>query len=370
VAICTGSGYTFCVTACETHANLKASRLMPKFSCLPLTLAAAIVALPSIGFADLSAECSGKLADKRLLVIVPNAAGGGYDTYGRALAPVFEQVAGLRADVVNMPGAGGLVALTRLTTSGPEDLVVMVENINDVLRSELAEGAEPWIEKVKILGVFHNEPSAWLGRPGTSLGTPGTKFVAAAASSDSLVEFKLGGQAIGLNIEMISGYGGSKETEAALLRGEADLASNSLTTSLKGAASGDLEILMLLSDKPNPRAPGVPHLAGEDGLAAEYAKTLPAEDRALHIERAGLAADLSFDIRAIFSSATMRPDLQACLGEAAQEVIFSDAFRDAAEKQGRPVTPMPADEVTALLGRFATLQSRLQDWQESDAAKQ
>ncbi|MDG1282139.1 MAG: hypothetical protein P8O10_12605 [Pseudorhodobacter sp.] len=344
---------------------------MPKFSSLPLTLAAAMAVLPSIGFADLSAECSGKLADKRLLVIVPNAAGGGYDTYGRALAPVFEQVAGLRADVVNMPGAGGIVALTRLTTSGPDDLVVMVENINDVLGAERPDGAESWIDKVRMLGVFHNEPSAWFGRTGTLLDTPGTKFVAAAISSnEGVVEFKLGGQAIGLNIDTIAGYGGSKDMEAAVLRGEADLVSNSLTTSLKRAASGDLEILMLLSDKPNPRAPGVPHLAGEDGLAAEYAKTLPAEDRALHIERAGLAADMSFDIRAIFSSATMRPDLQACLEEAAQEVIFSDAFREVAEKQGRPVTPMPADEVAAVLGRFATLQSRLQDWQESDAAKQ
>jgi tripartite-type tricarboxylate transporter receptor subunit TctC len=304
--------------------------------------------LPTLATAQISDSCKSALTGQRLTVIVANAAGGGYDTYARALAPVLDAVAGLQSTVVNMPAAGGLVALTTLADSGPDELVVMVENGTDVLRAEVQDGGAAWSERVQQLGVFHAEPSAWVGKPDLVFADT-ENLVAASSSADGIVEFGFGGQATGKEIKLISGYDGSKETEAALLRGEADLMSASLTTSLKSAKSGDLAVHLLLSDKASDRAPGVPHIAGEDGLAAMLAKDLPEEERARRIELAGLVADLSYDVRTVLAHSTMRQDLRDCLTEAVADAIRDPAFAEAAEAQGRPVTPMDPAEAADML---------------------
>ncbi|HCY99539.1 MAG: hypothetical protein A3D16_00830 [Rhodobacterales bacterium RIFCSPHIGHO2_02_FULL_62_130] len=304
--------------------------------------------LPMAATAQISDSCKSVLTGQRLTVIVPNAAGGGYDTYARALSPVIDAVAGLQSSVVNMPAAGGLVALTTLADSGPDELVVMVENGTDVLRAEVQDGASAWSERVQRIGVFHAEPSAWVGKPDMDF-INAENLVAASSSADGIVEFEFGGQAVGKVVKLISGYDGSKETEAAVLRGDADFMSGSLTTSLKAAKSGDLTVQLLLSDKPSDRAPGVPHIAGEDGLAAQLAKDLSPEERAKRIEIAGLVVDLSYDVRTVFTHSTLRQDLRECLTEAVADAIRDPAFAETAEAQGRPVTPMDPDESADLL---------------------
>jgi tripartite-type tricarboxylate transporter receptor subunit TctC len=297
---------------------------------------------------EISVSCKSAMKGQRLTVIVPNAAGGGYDTYGRALAPVMDELSGVRSSVINMPAAGGLVALTALSESGTEELVVLVENGTDVLRSSAPAGATPWIERLEPIGVFHAEPSAWVGKSDLAF-MDAKSLVAAASSADGKFEFDLVGQSIGKEVKLISGYGGSKETEAAVLRGDADLLSGSLTTSLKAAKSGDLALKLVLSDTPSDRAPGIPHLAGENGLAAELAKDLAPEERARRIEMAGLVASLSYDVRTVFTHKTLRADLLGCLAEAVGDAIRSPAFSAAAEAQGRPVTPMDPAEAKAML---------------------
>lgn len=330
---------------------------------LPLALCS-LGLLPTLAAAQITDACKATLAGQPLRVIVPNAAGGGYDTYARALAPVLDALSGMQSSVVNMPAAGGLVALTTLANSGPDDLVVMVENGTDVLRAEVQDGAAAWSERVQRIGVFHSEPSAWVGKAGLAF-LDATDLVAASSSSDGIVEFDLGGKAIGREIKMISGYDGSKETEAAVLRGEADLMSGSLTTSLKAAKSGDLSVILLLSDKPEDRAPGVPHLAGADGLAATLAKDMAPEEQARRIEMADLTVALSYDVRTVFTHSTLRADLRDCLTQTVGDAIRDPAFAEAAKAQGRPVTPMDPVEAESLLAAQMVSIARLTEMAEA-----
>lgn len=314
---------------------------------LPLAICA-IGLVPALASAQISDSCKAALSGQPLRVIVPNAAGGGYDIYARALAPVLDQLTGMQSSVVNMPAAGGLVALTTLADSGEDELVVMVENGTDVLRSDVQDGASAWSDRVRRIGVFHTEPSAWVGKSGLAF-LEATDLVAASSSADGIVEFDLGGKAIGKEVKLISGYDGSKETEAAVLRGETDLMSGSLTTSLKAAKSGDLSLLLLLSDKPDDKAPGVPHIAGEDGLAATLAKDMTPEERARRIEMADLVVAMSYDVRTVFTHNSLRADLRDCLTQAVGDAIRDPAFAEAAEAQGRPVSPMDPAEAESLL---------------------
>jgi tripartite-type tricarboxylate transporter receptor subunit TctC len=339
-------------------------------NCSAVTVFAMLLGSPSLTLAEISDQCKSRLENQRMTVVVPNAAGGGYDTYARVLAPVIEDIAGVKALVINKPGAGGLIALTTLAEAAPEDLIVMVENTADVIRSSTQEGDAPWIDRLSLLGVFHSEPSAWVGKKGTKLLDSERKFVAAAASSGSKTEFDTAGQAIGLSIDVVIGYKGSKDTEAALLRGEADLQSNSLTTSLKTIKSGDLEILMLLSDEPNPRAPGVPFIAGPNGLTAQLVKDLPEAEKAIRMELAQLSADLTYDARAVFASGNTEPELRDCLKAVVAEALVSSQFAEGANAQGRPVTPMAPEKAAALVKSQVFFFARLDEIEASLAASQ
>jgi tripartite-type tricarboxylate transporter receptor subunit TctC len=307
--------------------------------------------------AEISGSCKDALTGQRLTLIVPTTAGGGYDTYGRALAPVLDELTGLSSSVVNMPAGGGLVALTTLANSEPEKLVLMVESGTEVLRTEAAAGQVPWFERVEPIAVFYSEPSAWLGR--ADLVFVGAKDLVATGSPDNSVEVALVGRALGMDIKFTSGYSGSKEKEAAVLRGEADLVSFSLTSGIKSAKSGDLALKLLLLDKPSDRAPDVPHIAGENGLAATLAKDLAPAERARRIEMAGLIVNLSYDVRAVFTHRALRADLRQCLSEAVGVAIRSPAFAETAEAQGRPVAPMEPAEVEAMITSQIAAMARL-----------
>lgn len=303
--------------------------------------------MPMSAHAEMSEACKASLTGQRLTMIVPTAAGGGYDTYARALAPVIEAQGGLQPVVVNMPSARGMVAITKLVNSAPDELVVVVQNGTDILRLE-QKGADKWSDRLHRVAVFHSEPSALVGKAALSIESAGN-LVASTGTSEQTILFDLIGRSLGKEVKQISGYDGSKEMEAAVLRGEADIMSSSLTTSLKAAKSGDLALKLVLTDTPNDRAPGVPHIAGEDGMAAALASDLAPAERARRIEMADLALYLSYDVRTVFTHNTLRADLRDCLTEAVAKAIRDPAFAKAAEAQGRPVTPLDPAEAKALV---------------------
>lgn len=331
---------------------------MPRLTALSTLAICALWMMPSLAAAEITEACKATFSGQRMKVIVANAPGGGFDTYARALAPVIDAITGARSTVINMPAANGLVAMTTLANSAPDELVMMVENGSDMLHTEAEPGAAPWSGRLQPLGVFYAEPSAWVGK--ADLDFAASKTLVAGASSPT-IEFDLLGKALGMEIKLISGYSGSKETEAALLRGEVDLISHSLSTGLKSTKSGDLALKLVMADKPNDQAPGVPHAAGDDGLAATLAKDLAPEERARRIAVAGYVADVTFNPRAVFTHSTLREDLRACLTEAVGEAIRHPDFAAAAEAQGRPVRPLSPAEAKALfdslLNSIAKLQS-------------
>lgn len=331
---------------------------------LAVTTAFGLLPLPAT--AGIAESCGAVFADQRINIVVPYAAGGGYDIYGRALADSLETVSGTTVAVINMPAGGGLVALNTVATSGPDELIVVVENAGVIVRAQPVEGASPPRDALQLLGVFHSEPSTWLVPSGKNLvdlvGT-GATLVGGTSTGDSVTEFQLVAAALGFKVDGVSGYHGSKEMEAALLRGEVDIMPSTLTTSLKAAKAGDVAIGLIFSDAAYPEAPGVPHLAGDGGLAALYAKDATAEQKARTMQLAQLATEMTYTVRSVFAPMAMRPDLRECMSSAVDESIRSPAFKAAVEAQGRPVNVMPLDIakafVAAQIAGVATIASIL-----------
>jgi putative tricarboxylic transport membrane protein len=102
---------------------------MKRSSWLLVLTAVSVAALSAAGCGG-SDGGSGSGSDQpvsRLRLVVPAAPGGGWDTTARAAQPVFESSGAARSvEVVNVPGAGGTIALAQLAGQRGKKDVLMV----------------------------------------------------------------------------------------------------------------------------------------------------------------------------------------------------------------------------------------------------
>ena len=85
---------------------------------LVITIALAITAATATTV--LAADAASFYKGKNLTLVVPYKPGGGYDTWGRLLAPYLAKYTGARVIVKNMPGAGGMLGIDPFDQPGVE----------------------------------------------------------------------------------------------------------------------------------------------------------------------------------------------------------------------------------------------------------
>lgn len=166
---------------------------------------------------------------KTVNYIVATAPGGGYDTNGRLVAQFMQKhLPGSTFVVQNMPGAGHLIGANFIYASDPDGLTFGTFNTgliysqlsgNPGIKFDLAKMS--WIGKVssdprvivvsKDSGINSYEDLAKLQEP--------IKFASAGVGSASTIETTMLVKALGLKIEVVSGYNGSDD-QLAMRRGE------------------------------------------------------------------------------------------------------------------------------------------------------
>lgn len=314
----------------------------------------ALVATPPAG-AEISAECRALFEGDRLSVIVPNGPGGGYDTYARAMAPVIAETTGARVSVENLPGAGGLIATRRIVEADPDEWVFLVQEANDILFS-IAEGALGLNaeDQLKMLAVFHAEPSAWVTRPGfDALNPPKGKLVGGSSAVNEDTGYRLMSMALGVESQTIMGYDGTSAMSLGLLGSEIDVISISLATAQRTTKAGDLEVAFVLSDGPDPAAPDLPYLLGKGGKLEGKLAGLGEAERAEAERLADIAVKTGRVLRIVVVPKAMPADRMACFESAVKDVILSDAFRTAAEAEGRAVNALSPEASHAALSELS-----------------
>jgi tripartite-type tricarboxylate transporter receptor subunit TctC len=299
---------------------------------------------------------------ERLAIIVPNGGGGGYDTYARAMAPVIAETTGARVSVENLPGAGGLIAARRIIEAPLDEWVMLVEEADDILFSitegELGPDAG---DKLRLMSVFHAEPSTWVVRPGFDvLNPPDGRLVGGTSSVDEDAGYRLMSKAMGFTSETITGYDGTSAMSLGLLGSEIDVISMSLATSRRTTKAGDLEIAFVLSDGPHPGAPELPYLLGAGGQLEPRLASMSEAGREEALRIADVAVNVGRVLRTVVVPKGLPPDRMACLESMVTDVLFSQAFRAAAEAEGRAVDALSLEASQAALSELA---------QAMDAAK-
>ena len=300
-----------------------------------LTVAAAIVSAPVL------ASISDYYRGKNVTYIVATNAGGGYDAYARLIGGYLEQY--LNADHViirNVPGAGHIVGANTLARSKPDGLTIGTFNAGliygqlqgkKVMRFDLRDFG--WIGKAA------GEPRAIIVSVKCPIKTmqdlvaaeEPVIFAGAGIGSASYADTRLLSEALGLNIKIIPGYGGT-EGEMAMMRGEicGQVAS---TSSVQGFVdAGHASYILTVGGDID----GVPN-------AMQYAK----DERAKGIVKliSGMA-----ELGRISAAPPGTPDEPLNALRAAYKAALEDtALLAEANKKGRPIDPAYGDDVKQLV---------------------
>lgn len=326
---------------------------LSKICTLILAGVGAIALATDVHAQALSDSCRAQLSEQPISIAVPNQAGGGYDIYARAIAPELAAVTGARVGVVNMPGGGGRLALLHVATQDDREIRLILESFTDLIAGTDGDASVPIPgSDFTPLGIIFSEPAAWLGRTDIDLADPDLDTLDASASSilSNLADIGLVGRALGLNFRMIAGYDGSSETAAAILRGEADLTSQSLTTTIGRSAGTELGTILVLRDTPDARAPDALLLGGPDGLLEQRIAGLPAEEQELRRAAARAAMTLTTATRGLLTASGLDAETLDCLRAATDLALASPGFAATAESQGRLVEARPSHEAVEVYG--------------------
>jgi tripartite-type tricarboxylate transporter receptor subunit TctC len=207
---------------------------------------------------------------KTVRLVVGYGPGGGYDAYARMIAPQFSKVLGASVVVENQPGAGGLVALNRLTTAVPDGLTMMIVNGTGAALSQLSEqpGVRFDLGKLGYLGTVSASPWIWLVGPNSTIRTPQD-----AMSIGKRLNWAAGGPADGLSdgaaftcaalkldCRVVLGYAGSNQAALAVTQGEMDAIYVSDTSANNYVSSGQQRVVAAMGQRRSrffPEAPTI-----------------------------------------------------------------------------------------------------------------
>ncbi|SJN08849.1 Tricarboxylate transport protein TctC [Leucobacter sp. 7(1)] len=225
-------------------------------------IAATLIGVASFG--SISSANAGQDIHSSLTIVAPAAAGGGWDTVAREMQQT-QRANGLAANVqvVNMPGAGGTIALGNMTRLEGRANTLLVGGTG-LLAATIQYDSAATLDDVTPLAVLFEEydvivvpadspyatleelVSAWRQDPGAVPWTGGGSF-------DQLVVTDLA-LAAGLDpvqTNYISSDGGG-EAVAALLNGTAQAAAGGYPDNIDQIESGRLRALALVAEEPVP----------------------------------------------------------------------------------------------------------------------
>ena len=202
----------------------------------------------------LAADAASFYKGKNLTLVVPYKPGGGYDTWGRLLAPFLAKYTGARVIVKNMPGAGGMLGINEVYTARPNGLTINIQNAVAAVTNQLVgvKGVRYDLLKFNWLGRVTTDRRVLVMRKGSGVKTiqdlinskTPVKIGATGLGGSTYVDAVVTKKALNLPIEIVHGYDSSSEVDLGLLRGEIDGTYGSYTSRLKMVKAGEQYIIL------------------------------------------------------------------------------------------------------------------------------
>jgi tripartite-type tricarboxylate transporter receptor subunit TctC len=169
---------------------------------------------------------------KHIVMLIASGAGGGYDTYARALARYMPKYIPGNPTIVpkNVPGAGGLIAANTLYNNTAADGLTFGALTNGVAMDPLFGETAGRFDAQRFawlgsMGKLENICVTWQGSPITRIEQAKTREVpvsASGATGNSAIMPKIVNQFLGTKFKVIGGYTEGSGVTLALERREVD----------------------------------------------------------------------------------------------------------------------------------------------------
>jgi tripartite-type tricarboxylate transporter receptor subunit TctC len=169
---------------------------------------------------------------KQVTMLIASGAGGGYDTYARALARNMGRHIPGNPNIVpkNVPGAGGLIAANTLYNNTAADGLSFAALTNGAAMDPLFGEPAARFDAQKFnwlgsIGKLENICVTWMGSPITRIEQARTREItvsATGATGNSAIMPKIVNQFLGTKFKVIGGYAEGAGQTLALERGEVD----------------------------------------------------------------------------------------------------------------------------------------------------
>src|SRR5262245_51586170 len=325
-----------------------------------LALSTLVIVLVATGSA---AHAQPYYEGKTVRLVVGFAPGGGFDTYARVISPhIGGHIPGNPTLVVeNMTGAGSLISANHLyRVAKPDGLTI--GHFNGALFLGQALG-QPGIEfdarKFELIG-------APMGEDAVCALTKASGVTSVEQWMASKTPVKLGGvapggtpdanarilkAALGLPIQLVSGYKGTAEIRLAASSGEVAGACwswESMRSTWRGALdSGEVVAVLQTSPRAFPDLPGVP-----------LAHTLAKSDEARQLIKVGIQNAAAFARPLALPPATPK-DRVTILRKAFHDTLKDAAFLAEAEKAKLTLDPVTAEGLERMVAEAFALEPAL-----------
>ena len=302
---------------------------------------------------DLAAFYKGKTLE----LTVGTSPGGGYDTWGRLLAPAFGKMTGATVVVKNIPEGGGIVALDDIYHTKKRN-GLKIHLARDMLPALLEATGFPgttakWeVEKLQWIGRFSVDSAAFGANPKKYKSFDDVRgareFLCAVDAAFSIAGTRtcIAFEGLGLkNAKYVAGYPGGSERRLAVIRGEVDATSGSVDSLVQYFASGDLRPLWVVSKERLKELPNTPTIY-ELGVTKEGQKWL---DWSMKMEQSG---------RTIVAPPDTPMDRVKFLRNAMAKAVIDPEFLNNVKKNKYSVEYLPGEELLGVLKGLVKLSSK------------
>lgn len=268
---------------------------------------------------------------KTITLITPDAAGSGYDAYGRLVGRFIGEYIPGKPNVVvqNMPGAGGVIQMNHMYNVAVKDGTVFGIMMHGALFRPIFDSREVrykidgfrWLGSVTaidVIGAFNKDAPAKtaseLFEREVIIGGSGGTTVYLPKSINGILQAKM---------KLINGYKSTTDILLAMERKEVSgvvgIGLDSIQTSKAGGSVDNFNILFQMGAARSPALPDVP-------LIQEFAKN-PDDKATLE------AIFASFSIGRVFGAPAIPEDRYKALQEAFEKTVKDPNFVEAAQKQ-------------------------------------
>ncbi|MCL6637706.1 MAG: hypothetical protein K6T26_07140 [Alicyclobacillus sp.] len=281
---------------------------------------------------------------KTLSVIVPSGAGGAYDQWARLLAPYLQKQLGVKAvDVVNVPGAGGLIGTRQIYSAAPDGLTIGITNAGGDVFNQIA--GTPGL-------AFDVTKFNWIGRPDDDTYVMSARVGGEIQSFADLLKHKSGSpvrvvdvgvgtatynadriifSVFGIQANLIAAYASSEASKAGFLRGDGDVTSLTESAIKPLVDSGKATIILAESTTPlkdQPQVPTLAQVAQQAHLNQDQQNLLTALSNVMTLGHSffappGVPADRLAFLRQAFQQALQDPTFQNRVKQAGLEIGYA-----------------------------------------------